>query len=115
MTILSRQQQVIGLNKDSSNDIDIGYVATIVIVLILIFAMYLWLIPDTYDKERFAIHNYPQYCNECGVLGPFDCNNCTNCGNCLTPNGNWECVTGDENGPYFRKDMVDMNTIEKVT
>ena len=43
-------------------------------------------------------------CGLCGGKGRYNCNNCSDCGYCVTPDGNGECVPGDENGPYYRED-----------
>lgn len=47
---------------------------------------------------------YANYCDQCGYLSDFDCATCINCGTCITSRGNKECVPGDINGPYFRRD-----------
>ena len=60
--------------------------------------------PDT--QEEFITYNPPKYCDNCGDLGRYDCNDCVNCGYCYTPDGYGECVPGDINGPFFRKDCT---------
>lgn len=62
---------------------------------------------DENSVEGFYYYNdYPRYCTHCGGKGRYSCNNCVNCGYCITPNGTGECVSGDSNGPHFRKDCV---------
>ena len=89
------------------NNIDYGYVKTVLIVLVIIVAMR-WFLTynDTELEEDFITYIYPKYCNNCGELGKYACNNCKNCGYCYTPNGYGECVPGDANGPYFREDCL---------
>jgi hypothetical protein len=46
-----------------------------------------------------------QYCTSCGDRSRFECNSCSNCGYCVNYNsGSSQCVSGDQNGPYFRSD-----------
>jgi hypothetical protein len=52
-----------------------------------------------HENEKFT-----NYCSQCGYLGDVDCASCINCGTCIASNGAKECVPGDVNGPYFRKD-----------
>lgn len=57
------------------------------------------------ESENFLIRNvYPRYCSQCGGLGYHNCGSCQNCGYCISPSGTSQCVDGDINGPYFRKD-----------
>jgi hypothetical protein len=66
---------------------------------------------DKNIQENYVVHTgvypYKRYCNNCGELGRTRCGECLDCGFCYTPDGNGECVPGDENGPYFREDCVD--------
>jgi hypothetical protein len=45
-------------------------------------------------------------CPNCGHRDPMRCSECVDCGWCVTPNGYGECVPGNEDGPYFRRDCV---------
>ena len=58
-------------------------------------------------NEHYYIYDNLSYCKSCGEKSRIECNKCINCGYCRTPNGNGECVPGDEKGPYFREDCVD--------
>lgn len=58
-------------------------------------------------KENFTLVDYSlNYCRSCGWKNRLSCRNCTNCGFCITANGVGSCVSGDENGPYFRQDCA---------
>jgi len=46
------------------------------------------------------------YCGDCGSRGRYNCSKCIDCGYCTSYDGSSECVPGDINGPYFRKDCV---------
>ena len=45
-------------------------------------------------------------CPNCGKRNKMDCFQCSECVWCITPGGYGECVPGNSNGPYFRKDCV---------
>lgn len=58
-------------------------------------------------RENFTLLDYyPGYCRSCGWKSRAACSNCTNCGYCVTADGRGECVSGDQNGPYFRQDCA---------
>ena len=50
-----------------------------------------------------------KHCRYCGYNNYNSCNNCVNCGFCITSKGYGECVNGDQNGPFFRKDCLYWN------
>lgn len=104
-------------------DIESGYFSSILIAFALIVFIYVIIEWDnTHSESRinnnelfitFANGNklydnntntYGRYCNNCGELGQGGCNECFDCGYCYNENGVGECVSGDENGPYFRDD-----------
>lgn len=59
------------------------------------------------QKEGFTWNNYNNgYCKSCGWKNRQSCSDCVNCGYCITANGAGSCVSGDQNGPYFRKDCA---------
>jgi hypothetical protein len=79
-----------------------------IILLIVIFGIIVFCVNcDT--TEHYINYGYRRYkyCKSCGEKSRGSCNNCVNCGYCLTPAGHGQCVSGDENGPYFREDCVD--------
>ena len=77
-----------------------------VIILVVIFGIII-ICFNCDSKEHYTQYRYPKYCKSCGEKSRGECNNCINCGYCLTPNGYGQCVTGDEQGPYFREDCKD--------
>ena len=76
-----------------------------IIVLIIILITYIYY----NNNESFWVTqiNRPlRYCRYCGYNNYHSCNNCVNCGFCTTSKGYGECVNGDQNGPFFRKDCL---------
>ncbi len=73
-------------------------------ILVGLISIVVWIY--LYKKEGFWNWIYPNYCKSCGNYGMNKCGSCANCGYCISPNGSGECVDGDQNGPYFRKDCI---------
>jgi len=94
------------------------YIFVILFLLLLTISIYYFInnslnmgLFDWVDKdinmENFYIDNYDKaYCSSCGYKNRSNCNNCVNCGYCINEDGYGECVPGDANGPYFRKDCA---------
>lgn len=80
---------------------------TVIILSVILCFIIICFNCDITEHYGYYRYKYPKYCKSCGEKSRGGCNNCVNCGYCLTPNGHGECVTGDENGPYFREDCVD--------
>ena len=49
---------------------------------------------------------YKRYCPNCSWKSRKSCSKCTNCGYCINASGYGECIPGDNNGPYFRRDCA---------
>lgn len=83
------------------------YNAELIIFVFIITIMLLFIYFFHIDEyENFWFSNKTRYCRECSYKNRLSCSNCVNCGYCITPNGYGECVSGDENGPYFRSDCI---------
>ena len=88
--------------KKSVQKIDYWYLVIIIGVIVLSITLIILL--D--NKYEFYSSDYPLYCPNCGDLDKQKCDGCINCGYCITPNGQGECVEGDEQGPLFRQDCI---------
>lgn len=77
-------------------------IVAIILILLIIIIICIYKNPN---KENFTYYGYyKQYCPSCNWRNRISCSKCTNCGYCINESGEGECVQGDNNGPYFRKD-----------
>jgi hypothetical protein len=80
---------------------------TIVVILVAILLIVLY---NTDTNEKFQAYLIPTipsfYCSNCGWMNRRKCADCANCGFCFNSRGVGECVSGDNKGPYFRKDCA---------
>jgi len=71
--------------------------------LIVIIAIIVLLLLVIQSQEKF--YSWPQYsCKNCNLNTPRQCGSCPHCGLCVTESGKMECVPGNADGPFFRKD-----------
>lgn len=83
-------------------------ILTLILILIFIFTQ-----TKYNNKEGFnslGYYGYRNLCGNCGNLSRLGCYSCSNCGVCVTYDNkglNYECLPGNEFGPYFRKDCLD--------
>ncbi|MBA43174.1 MAG: hypothetical protein CMF62_04085 [Magnetococcales bacterium] len=74
----------------------------IICVIVLLIVSYVIL----NNNESIEGFSGVRYCGECGYRSRRKCGSCLDCGFCITSEGYGECVSGDENGPYFRSDCA---------
>jgi hypothetical protein len=92
-------------NSNGKNILDNKPALFVVGILVLL------MITDYLKKNKKENFNslgtyYKRYCPGCSYLTRRDCSSCSNCGYCITAGGHGECVPGDQNGPYFKKDCL---------
>lgn len=74
---------------------NLNWVIGIVVVLVIMYGL------SYVNSESFFYINR----DTCAGKGLYSCaSDCGNCGYCYSVYGNEQCVPGDVNGPYFRKD-----------
>lgn len=101
-----------GYNYSSGRDSGLGGLLSgdnlLLLVWFLVFIVVCCGVGAKRSKEGFwpRVHYPYRYCSNCGRQSKRSCSKCKNCGFCVPYNGRPECVPGDENGPYFRKDCM---------
>jgi len=73
----------------------LGFIMLIIFAIIKMFNLEYF--------ENFSINSH--YCNNCGHRDRYSCGICTNCGFCESEDSA-ECIPGNRNGPFFRKDCL---------
>jgi hypothetical protein len=77
---------------------------TIFCILILVITIASILV-NYYDVATEGFSGL-SYCDDCGYRSRWECSDCIDCGYCISEYGDGECVSGNEDGPFFRSDCA---------